>query len=123
MKTLDEVIKALEEMVFLTDADSESEGYYLAMDSIHYLKEYQLAQNLCKLGNDPLTWSELREMEGKPVWIKWAMVDEWLLIDCINDEYMVVRACNGAGEYLWQEHMGKTWQAYRKENLRNENAG
>ena len=49
MKTLDGIIEALEEMVSLTDADSESEGYYLAMDSLHYLKAYRKdLQKKCK---------------------------------------------------------------------------
>lgn len=39
MKTLDEVIKDLEECI--TDDAIESEGAYLATDALFYLKEYQ----------------------------------------------------------------------------------
>ena len=39
MKTLDEVIKALEEC--MADDAIESEGVYLATDALHYLKEYK----------------------------------------------------------------------------------
>ena len=42
MKTLDGVIEALEGIVGnQTDGDLESEGYYLAKDSLYYLKAYQ----------------------------------------------------------------------------------
>ena len=44
MKTLNEVIKALEN-VALADTDGESEGYFLAVDSLHYMKEYKRVQN------------------------------------------------------------------------------
>lgn len=40
MKTLNEVINALEN-VALADTDGESEGYFLAVDALHYLKEYR----------------------------------------------------------------------------------
>ena len=39
MKTLDEVIKALEKC--MADDAIESEGFYLATDALYYLKEYQ----------------------------------------------------------------------------------
>ena len=42
MKTLEEVIKAIEEMTANpTEGDYENEGYYLAKDSLFYLKEYR----------------------------------------------------------------------------------
>ena len=41
MKSLNGLIKALEEMISLTEDKSESEGYFLAKDSIYYLKKYQ----------------------------------------------------------------------------------
>lgn len=47
MKTLNEVIKEIERSI-KTDADSESEGHFLAIDSLHYLREYQERQNILK---------------------------------------------------------------------------
>lgn len=47
MKTLNRLIEALEEIVANpTEGDFESEGYYLAKDSLYYLKEYQEKQNI-----------------------------------------------------------------------------
>jgi len=42
MKTLNEIITELEKIVENpTDGALESEGYYLAQDSLYYLKKYQ----------------------------------------------------------------------------------
>lgn len=46
MKTLDEVIKALEKC--MADDVIESEGFYLATDALYYLKEYWEKQNILK---------------------------------------------------------------------------
>ena len=46
MKTLDEVIKALEKC--MADDAIESEGFYLATDVLYYLKEYWKKQNILK---------------------------------------------------------------------------
>ena len=42
MKTLDDVIEELNRIVQNpTEGDYENEGYYLALDTLHYLKEYR----------------------------------------------------------------------------------
>ena len=49
MKTLDRLIEALKEMITNpTEGDFENEGYYLAKDSLYYLKEYREKQNILK---------------------------------------------------------------------------
>jgi len=99
MKTLGEVIKALEKC--MADDAIESEGVYLATDALHYLKDYRMlvADFAAKqkeledakdryqeiedeyeelkdwwaeeyAENVPLTWDELQSMKGKPVWIE-----------------------------------------------------
>lgn len=115
MKTLDGLIKDLTEMTANpTEGDYENEGYYLAKDTLHYLKEYRSdklqyeadrklwefvlfgkvkeceetrARYIVKLKeldigtlNDPLTWEQLRQMEGKPVYWTHDLVGEWLNI-------------------------------------------
>ena len=131
MKTLKEVIKALEN-VALADTDGESEGYFLATDSLHYLKEYQMLQiaylkAMADLeDNPPLTWSELRTMEGKPVWVEGehgCILNQrsWVLIrlDDENDDLVICYATdNGHYEFaIGEEDYGTDWQAYRKERL------
>jgi len=99
----------------------------LMTDALHYLNEYRTTQTayikaMADLDdNPPLTWDELREMEGKPVWVEtkdegnfWCVIDHYDQLDNhINhgEEFMLV---DGGGWY-YLEDMGTDWQAYRKE--------
>ena len=109
-------------------------------DVLHYLKEYkkdredpdgdhqQLEKAMALLQdfyrNDPLSWDELKQMEGKPVWVEgehgfiWNH-RSWVLIDPYdeNDDLII---CHGTdtGHYefaIGKEDYGTDWQAYRKE--------
>lgn len=132
MKTLDEVIKAIE---YCTEIDDycceccpgfEEPDCYVPKDALQYLKEFQ---GLSKMWNDkldteqenpPLTWDELKQMEGKPVWIEmdgykpsWGIVmnqdkRNGRLMLCGYDEAAIRIEINEEGE-------GNGWQAYRKE--------
>lgn len=71
--------------------------------------------------NDPLTWDELKSMEGKPVWIernekycypRWFIIERIYKWDSIDDSTMLVQPDD---EELFLSEHGKTWQAYRKE--------
>lgn len=103
-------------------------------DAVFYLKEYkdkiytfayqdaEMRQYLKEKNNPPLTWQELQQMEGKPVWIEadngqekfkhWFIIDEFTFSDipglqimwCLNNSFRFLEA-----------NIGKTWQAYRKE--------
>lgn len=70
--------------------------------------------------NDPLDWEELKQMEGKPVWVEYddhfpgrkgTKFKEWEVINCIFDDRIVVK---GDWDYHKSEQ-GDVWQAYRKE--------
>ena len=74
--------------------------------------------------NDPLTWDELRTMEGKPVLVEWISgtwkgLHKWILIRRIEDLIMEFTALDVArvsyDGNLQKYCLGKTWQAYRKE--------
>ena len=86
MRTLDEVIKAVEEDLECANV-SYPETFYdydNHKDALYYLKEYrETKKHLACLdaaeirgddtqvvNNPPLTWDELRQMEGKPVWVE-----------------------------------------------------
>jgi len=120
-------------------------------DALHYLKEYRAekanleiikgnyqdavancekAENKFKsrlkalnIGtlNEPLTWEELKGMEGKPVWMEddtgtkfyrgWAIVLEFIF-----DGAYLRYVCDDYSETCVVEaDLGRTWQAYRKE--------
>ena len=122
MKTLDETI--FEAPYTMTPWEE---------NAIYYLKEYRELQKevekqkeMIEFLEKPLTWDELRQMEGMPVWVEEEnQPSQWYLIGDVEtdeDDYpefasMIVYDCQG--DYLFYKYnIGTTWQAYRKE--RNE---
>lgn len=141
MKTLDEVIKALEyctgfDFVRCQDCPGYSEpDCGVQNDALHYLKEYQRYQKTPSRNghmalvdyfdesqkNEPLSWDELRTMEGKPVWVEGShgpalSYKGWALIsfDKQGDD-MKCQLYNSAEFWIGEEDYGTDWQAYRKE--------
>ena len=145
MKTLDEVIKAWS-ICFSDNSRSDCTGCPYADedgeaacfnhdrdDALIYLKAYQWQmtnpdgdhQQLEKCRallsdfyrNDPLSWDELRTMEGKPVWVEQFNGDTkgWLLILRTNYDVITCTTKHGNSFYLYKNHYCEKWQAYRKE--------
>ena len=125
MKTLDEVIIGIKEQMGLGDP--------ILIDALHYLKEYQeIKQHLACMdrgeirgnatqvtNNPPLTWEDLRQMKGKPVWIHFnnGTKGHW---DIVRD---IGRIYEGEDRDMWMwfyvgDKKAKTtygkWQAYKK---------
>lgn len=136
MKTLDEVIKAME---YCTEIDDygceccpgfEEPDCYVHKDALHYLKAYRDDKDeLTALrafwaeqqANPALTWQELQQMEGKSVWVK-GIVGFWAFIvetECAEREIMPRITCLDCTTdrrfNLYKGEYGTTWQAYRKE--------
>lgn len=128
MKTLDEVIKA-EEICSQIDAECSKCPYKATAkgwceekdrDALHYLKEYRKLDSLEAVAspeddNPPLTWDELREMVGKPVWFvyDWNNTHHkgWILLDHMEGIFIVdAKDCWALSE----TNMDK-WRAFRKE--------
>lgn len=135
MKTLDEVIKGMEHchedncmecpyQFEPKDFDCITQCQYT--DALHYLKEYQKIEDEYHelkdwwaeeyVTNDPLTWDELKQMEGKPVWVEHHLFKGWRLVGWQANEHMM----NLVGSYserlpLFADGCGTDWQAYRKE--------
>ena len=69
--------------------------------------------------NDPLTWDEIKTMEGKPVWVECWLGKRWGLVYRIdktdNNEIAYCMISVGHSWSLYAEDIGKIWQAYRKE--------
>ena len=70
--------------------------------------------------NDPLSWSELQHMEGKPVWVEFLNDEgewngEWCLVESSNNILCEILRCQKSWWGLRKITLGKTWQAYRKE--------
>ena len=66
--------------------------------------------------NDPLTWDELKQMEGKPVWVENKFYKKWLIAYQINENDIIFDG-NGFYTQAFVIDYGKSWQAYRKERL------
>lgn len=146
MKTLDEVIKA---MNWCTEPGQSccsacpyaDDDKCYEKDALHYLKvlkdildplnvkkiSHEITCPQCKCviailfpeSNEPLTWQELRQMEGKPVWVElksrkaWGLLDG-TFIDAFGNDCITIKVLHD----LWhfpKKGMGKDWQAYRKE--------
>ena len=136
MKTIDEVIKALE--LCSTDDDPcdkcpytefDKNGVWacsmcgdFAEDALHYLKEYRTTQTayikaMADLeDNPPLTWDELHTMKGKPVWIEEKdYKGHWAVINDFDTTQFGVEYVQLESEFYDKAYMGTDWQAYRKE--------
>lgn len=137
MKTLDEVIAYFDNQtqqrhVYLTE---DAEDIY--NDALHYLKEYRdhvhyveveqedferlYAQlNKAMDTNPPLTWDELQEMVGKPVWVEEKPDNEWIgywnvvkRLETFDDGSESILFISS--EYYDEENYGIEWQSYLKE--------
>ncbi len=139
MKTLDEVIDAMERCSIPhyfdckgcpyedDDAEVGCRSDDRDADALHYLKEYRKLDSLDAVAfpeddNPAMTWDELRTMEGKPVWIEvlsgkdWDK--EWMLLMGFPDDNHVRFKMGCKEDYRFigrKQYLGKDWQAYRKE--------
>ena len=131
MKTLDEVIEAMERCSIPhyfdckgcpyedDDAEVGCRSDDKEHDALQYLKTYKddkdaltalRAYRKEQQANPPLTWDELRMMEGKPVWVE--PCKEWMLITEIETELHIWLLSLDGMDYDMSLH---EWQAYRKE--------
>ena len=131
MKTLDEVIIALEvctsgycshpkhgDCPYL-DERNDCDTRQRKLDALQWLKGYKAhieldrLQDKCEAKNDPLTWEELRTMEGKPVWYEHEFWKGWIILgkveQGVNCEMIPDR------EEKWYIVKDGSAKAYRKE--------
>lgn len=134
MKTLDEVIKALKICSThqrCTDGcpyyRNECPLYEMEKDALHYLREYYETKkhlaclddaeirgdNTQVVNNQPLSWEELKQMEGKPVWYEHEFWKGWIILgkveQGVNCEMIPDR------EERWYIVKDGSAKAYRKE--------
>lgn len=109
-------------------------------DALHYLREYRtrredLIRNCDRHEelynqyrdmidelekNDPLIWDELKQMEGKPVWVEVkyhnpeATYKYWTIVKYFDSNEGGDMVFTGTGFY-YKDLLGVDWQAYRKE--------
>ena len=72
---------------------------------------------------EPLTWSELKQLVGKPVWIKktYLKKGKWVVIwffDSLKTENNIFEwFCTTDDNSFRKEQQGELWQAYKQEVL------
>ena len=120
MKTLDEVI--FEAPYSPTPWEADALEYLKKLKQIEAKIEKiaigNVEDTLSKMDNPPLTWDELKQMKGKPIWIKLLGNDHWKGWDVIagfdEDDFGVAMVTVHNDDY-YKLDLGKRWQAYRKE--------
>ena len=77
-------------------------------DGLSYWDAIDMAIDALDPPNEPLTFAELREMEGEPVWVEHNNGGEWLVIhwDYVGRITTAYKAC------LLDHEYGRTWLAY-----------
>ena len=133
MKTLNKVIEKYEicngSESYCSECPYNEERCCCDPDALYYLKEYRACGD-CSYAdsylrctqesrNDPLTWDELKQMEGKPVWFEWTGLPRWGIVDGIYTNAFGVEnlvICIPHDYLHFDKRMqGQVWQAYRKE--------
>ena len=133
-KKLDDVVKAMDFFFFFWDApncfgcpyaDENGEAACCGNDredALHYLKVLQelieFISSPVEVLNDPLEWTELKSMIGKPVWIEpnkeWGIVAD-VYKDMFGDERIAFSCSRVERMKLSEKYYGDGWQAFRKE--------
>ena len=130
MKSLDEVIVGLGICARELDCNC-------CREAVHYLKQFA-SQNSQKMVNksdsiskmeynDPLTWEQLEEMNGKPVWVEltrsgleaWGLSDG-IYVDAFGHDIITIKVLHDLW-HLDKEQIGQSWKAYRKPTERDGN--
>ena len=130
MKSLKEVIDGLKYCAQYKDINScPNCPYYdvsrdgcideehLEMDAAYYLEEYQDSLGQMIELNEPLTWDELKQMKGKPVWVEFFYEDgqhfdsDWFLVGFVSESFCDVIGKLGTSRLVKNDY----WQAYKKE--------
>lgn len=118
--TLEETIQWMEECIF-EGAVWNEDFWSNYTEALHYLKQFRKIVELDEgesaevtqvsiitKPNLPLTWDELKQMDGKPIWIS---DFGWDIADGVGDDTL-----NTAfGISYKRVNMNTEWQAYRKE--------
>lgn len=100
--SLSEVIKAMEKR-------QQTEDWDVRRDAIYYLKQYE--------DNSPLTWDELLEMKGKPVWLDMSE-PKWIVILNVGVFQDGSRVFMDNNDIYDMKDYGIKWMPYKKEMQR-----
>ena len=92
------------------EAEKELESQKVQMMWVDKHFEFEITDN------QPLTWDELRTMEGKPVWVEEERCGFWAIVGKYEKTIYDTEYIDFIGyATLQRNNMGEYWQAYRKE--------
>lgn len=105
--------------------DLEKRNYAEAVKNCEMAEAKYTQMTLDMNRNVPLTWEQLKGMEGKPVWIELLNHDmwddpshrvdsEWWVIGEVRKDDIILATYLDEME-LFEDDLGVIWQAYRKE--------
>lgn len=99
---------------FFEQYGEEMQRIHEIEDEYHELKDWWAEEYVM---NDPLTWDELKQMEGKPVWVKDGLENgEWYIVECFTESGRFIAHDRYADDTVFKAiDMGNMWKAYRKE--------
>ena len=104
--------KAISVQQNLSDAITFMQAYRDDKDDLTALRAYWKEQH----ENNALTWDELKQMEGKPVWVEALLYKQWAIIaDCTDTHVRFEGVRLYAPESRVYMGADNGWQAYRKE--------
>lgn len=121
-------VRTIDEVIFCLEDRQKTEDWNVCDDAIQYLREFN---ELAKMWNDkldkeqenpPLTWEQLKQMEGKPVWVEFTYHNPeetykyWTIVKYFDNDDGGDMVFTGTGFYH-KDLLGVDWQAYRKEKL------
>lgn len=97
------------------------------IEQLEKMLDEEMDLNAELLSNPELTWDELKEMQGKPIWLEanhdFITHDGWAICGFVPDykaEFVVSVLEDNfhTTEFgLLRSYYGKTWKAYRKERI------
>ena len=140
MKTLDEVIRVLNEsfgdgrynmvplecepeygeeaLRYLNEYKNTDENYKIAIAHVTEVIDYyeKMIADYLADNNPALTWDELKQMKGKPVWVEEPSFfgKRWVILSGMNSE-AIFGTSIGSMVFYTKDEQGTEWQAYRKE--------
>ena len=128
------IMYSLDQVIWFLEQRQQTEDWNIRDEAITYLKGYkEILPEYCQMKldavNNPLTWEELLEIKGKPVWVevlddtgdhcKWR--GEWMLVKDFS-QGIIGEYCHMEPNYRTWIHTsyGDLWRAYRRERADGE---
>ena len=134
MKTLNKIIEIFSAFVKCKPEMYEGPAQSTIADALFYLKEYQYIIEQCTSvlsqkypsQNDAITWDELTQMAGKPIWLESyddiTKFNGWTIIRKIIEDKVFFIIGDYDADFFVEEialpkcTINKKWKTYRAEN-------